>query len=96
MPFIIQKSDGGFGYATTDLAALKHRLTEDRAEWIIYVTDVGQSQHFQLLFGAARKMGLLTDEPDGPRCDHVGFGLVQGEDGQKLKTRSGEVGNGFV
>jgi len=88
VPFIVQKSDGGFGYATTDLAALKYRVTEDKADWIIYVTDVGQNQHFQQLFGAAKKINLLAD---GIRVDHVAFGLVLGDDGQKFKTRSGSV-----
>lgn len=91
VPLIIQKSDGGFGYATTDLAAVRHRLTEEKAEWIIYVTDVGQSQHFQMIFAAAKKAGWLKDPPDAPRLDHVAFGLVMGEDGQKFKTRSGDV-----
>ncbi|CAD7702238.1 unnamed protein product [Ostreobium quekettii] len=89
VPFMVQKSDGGFGYAATDLAALKYRLTEDKADWILYVTDVGQSQHFQQLFGAARKIGLLTDGECGVKVDHITFGLVLGEDGKRLKTRSG-------
>ena len=90
-PLIIQKSDGGFGYATTDLAALKHRLDEEGAHWIIYVTDSGQSQHFKGVFSAAKKSGWLSDTEKYPKVDHVGFGLVLGEDGKRLRTRSGDV-----
>lgn len=91
VPLMVQKSDGGFGYATTDLAALRQRLTEEKAKWVIYVTDVGQTQHFQMIFAAAKKAGWLAEGPEAPRIDHVAFGLVLGEDGQKFKTRSGEV-----
>ena len=54
-----QKSDGGFGYASTDLAAIEQRLTQEHADRVIYVTDSGQSQHFQMVFAAARKAGIL-------------------------------------
>eukprot|EP00210_Caulerpa_lentillifera_P005575 g5332.t1 len=91
IPLIIQKSDGGFGYGATDMAAIRHRLEEEKAEWIIYVTDTGQSQHFELIFGSAKKVGWISDDPSGPRVNHVGFGLVMGEDGQKFKSRSGDV-----
>jgi len=93
VPLIVQKTDGGFGYASTDMAALKHRLNEEKAEWIIYVTDIGQAQHFDLVFAAGRKAGWLPakDGPEPPRVSHVGFGLVLGEDGKKFKTRSGDV-----
>lgn len=91
-PLIMQKSDGGFGYASTDMAALKHRITEEKAGWIVYVTDVGQTVHFQQVFGAARQAGILKPkEEGGPRVDHVGFGLVLGEDGKRLRTRSGDI-----
>ncbi|GFR41960.1 hypothetical protein Agub_g2757 [Astrephomene gubernaculifera] len=90
VPLIVQKSDGGFGYASTDMAAIKHRLFEEKADWIIYVTDVGQSQHFELVFAAARKAGWLV-EGSGPRVSHVGFGLVLGEDGKRFRTRSGDL-----
>ena len=93
LPLIIQKSDGAFLYATTDLAAIKQRAGRDResgqeaADRIIYVTDVGQSQHFEMVFKAAKKAGFasLTE------LTHVPFGLVQGEDGKKFKTRSGDT-----
>ncbi|EFJ40444.1 hypothetical protein VOLCADRAFT_108162 [Volvox carteri f. nagariensis] len=90
VPLIVQKSDGGFGYASTDMAAIKHRLNEEKADWIIYVTDVGQSQHFELVFAAAKKAGWLVDG-SGPKVSHVGFGLVLGEDGKRFRTRSGDL-----
>ncbi|KAG2495395.1 hypothetical protein HYH03_006662 [Edaphochlamys debaryana] len=89
VPLIVQKSDGGFGYASTDMAALKHRLNDEKADWIIYVTDVGQSQHFDMVFAAARKAGWLVE--GGPKVSHVGFGLVLGEDGKRFRTRSGDL-----
>jgi arginyl-tRNA synthetase len=88
LPLIVQKSDGGYNYATTDLAALKYRLQQDGADRIIYVTDAGQSSHFAQVFQVARRTGLL---PETVEIVHVSFGLVQGEDGKKLKTRSGET-----
>ena len=94
VPLIVQKSDGGFGYASTDMAALKQRVTDEKADWIIYVTDVGQAEHFQLVFGAARRAGWIPADDKSlapPRVSHVGFGLVLGEDGKKFKTRSGDV-----
>jgi arginyl-tRNA synthetase len=90
IPLIVQKSDGGFGYASTDMAALKQRIHEENADWIIYVTDVGQAQHFQLVFKAAEKAGYLPRDKN-VRIDHVGFGLVLGEDGKKFRSRSGDV-----
>lgn len=90
---MIQKSDGGFGYDTTDLAALRQRVQDERAEWLVYVTDAGQAQHFDLVFGAGRKAGILpADASQPPRVDHVGFGVVTGADGKRIKTRSGAVG----
>ena len=88
-PLIIQKTDGGFNYDTTDMAAIRHRIFEEKADRIIYVTDNGQSLHFQLIFAAAEKAGWL--KPEKPRVDHVGFGLVLGADGKKFKTRSGDT-----
>lgn len=89
LPFILQKSDGGYNYATTDMAALKYRIEIEKADRIIYVTDAGQIIHFQMLFQAAEKVEYL--EPEKVRCDHVPFGLVLGPDGKKFKTRSGET-----
>jgi arginyl-tRNA synthetase len=92
LPLIVQKSDGGFNYATTDLAALRYRLAAapqgDGARRLIYVTDAGQSAHFAAVFQVARRAGWI---PAGVRLEHVPFGLVQGEDGKKLKTRAGDT-----
>ncbi|NEO87708.1 MAG: arginine--tRNA ligase [Spirulina sp. SIO3F2] len=88
LPLIVQKSDGGYNYATTDLAALQYRIGKDEGDRIVYVTDSGQSNHFTQVFQVARKAGILPDEV---QVVHVPFGLVQGEDGKKLKTRSGET-----
>ncbi|WP_267383717.1 arginine--tRNA ligase [Cyanobacterium sp. uoEpiScrs1] len=85
-PLIVQKSDGGYNYATSDLAALKYRIEEDQAERIIYVTDTGQANHFAQVFQVARKADIV---PEQSEVIHVPFGLVKGEDGKKLKTRSG-------
>ncbi|HEY9846647.1 MAG TPA: arginine--tRNA ligase, partial [Candidatus Caenarcaniphilales bacterium] len=87
-PLIIQKSDGGYNYATTDLAALRYRIQHDQADWLLYVTDAGQANHFAQVFQVARRAGWI---PDHVTIVHVPFGLVQGEDGKKLKTRSGET-----
>lgn len=89
LPLMVQKSDGGYNYDTTDLAAIRYRIFIDKAERIIYVTDLGQSLHFQMVFAAAEKAGWLKSEKT--RVDHVGFGLVLGLDGKKFKTRSGET-----
>ena len=85
-PLIIRKSDGGYGYDTTDMAAIRHRVRELRADWIVYVTDVRQSQHFQEIFAAARKAGYL---PEDVEAQHVGYGMVLGPDGRPFKTRDG-------
>ncbi|KAF1886577.1 hypothetical protein Lal_00045810 [Lupinus albus] len=92
IPLIVVKSDGGYNYASTDLAALWYRLNEEKAEWIIYVTDVGQQQHFDMVFKAAKRAGwLLADDSLYPKATHVGFGLVLGEDGKRFRTRNTEV-----
>jgi arginyl-tRNA synthetase len=86
MPFIIQKTDGAFLYATTDLAALRYRVNELKADEIIYVTDARQKQHFEMLFAVAKMAGWVKDT----KLVHITFGSVLGEDGKPLKTRSGE------
>ncbi|GAA0147199.1 aminoacyl-tRNA synthetase [Lithospermum erythrorhizon] len=92
IPLIVVKSDGGYNYASTDLAALWYRLNEENAEWIIYLTDVGQKDHFDMFFTAARRAGWLpADDKKYPRVSHVGFGLVLGEDGKRFRTRSTRV-----
>ena len=89
LPLIMQKSDGGYNYATTDLAAIKHRVEVEHGEWLIYVTDAGQSQHFQMVFAAAAKVGFYDSQK--VRIDHVPFGVVLRPDGKKFKTRSGDT-----
>lgn len=88
LPLIVQKSDGGYNYATTDLAAIRYRIQQDGAERIIYVTDAGQAPHFAQIFQVARRAGWI---PEPVEMVHVPFGLVLGEDGKKFKTRSGDV-----
>uniref|UniRef100_A0A8C4QQ81 Arginine--tRNA ligase, cytoplasmic n=1 Tax=Eptatretus burgeri TaxID=7764 RepID=A0A8C4QQ81_EPTBU len=88
-PLTVCKSDGGFTYDTSDMAALHHRLFEERADVVIYVVDSGQSSHFQTIFGAARMMGWY--DPEATRIEHVGFGVVLGEDKKKFKTRQGDT-----
>jgi len=88
IPLMAVKSDGGFGYDSTDLAAVKYRIKDMKSNRVIYVTDAGQSEHFEMIFIAAKKAGWCTEET---RLDHVPFGLVLGDDKKKFKTRSGEV-----
>ncbi|MFM5981236.1 MAG: arginine--tRNA ligase [Sphaerospermopsis kisseleviana] len=88
LPLIVQKSDGGYNYATTDLAALRYRIEEDQAKRIIYVTDAGQANHFAQFFQVAKKATWI---PENVELVHVPFGLVLGEDGKKFKTRSGDT-----
>ncbi|CAG9538729.1 unnamed protein product [Cercopithifilaria johnstoni] len=89
IPLTVVKSDGGFTYDTSDLAALKYRLFVDKADWIIYVVDAGQSLHFELLYAAGQKLGWYS--PTEKRVEFVGFGLVLSEDKKKFKTRSGDT-----
>lgn len=89
LPLMVQKSDGGYNYDTTDMAAIYHRIKEEKGDRLIYVTDAGQSTHFQMVFKAAEKAGYL--DPNKVRTDHVPFGLVLGKDGKKFKTRSGDT-----
>ena len=90
LPLIVQKRDGGFNYASTDLAAIRYRFSQagDGASRVIYVTDAGQASHFAGVFQVARRAGWI---PQGASVEHVPFGLVQGDDGKKLKTRSGDT-----
>lgn len=89
LPMIVQKSDGGYNYDTTDLAAIRYRIETDKAEKIIVVTDAGQILHFQMLEKAAEKAGYL--DPQKISFYHVPFGVVLGADGKKFKTRSGDT-----
>ncbi|MFI5333615.1 MAG: arginine--tRNA ligase [Chlamydiales bacterium] len=89
LPMIVQKSDGGYNYDTTDLAALRYRVEVDKAERILYVIDAGQSLHCKMVFKAAELAGYL--DPKKVDVEHVAFGVVLGADGKKFKTRSGET-----
>jgi len=86
LPVIVQKSDGAYLYATTDLAAIRYRVGELKADEIIYVTDARQSLHFDMVFAVAEKAGWAKRD----MLHHVTFGSVLGENGKPLKTRSGE------
>ncbi len=92
LPIIVQKRDGGFNYATTDLAAIQYRFNPppkgDGASRLIYVTDAGQANHFAGVFEVAKRANWI---PKHGCIEHVPFGLVQGEDGKKLKTRAGQI-----
>ena len=87
-PLIVRKSDGGYGYATTDLAAIRRRVNVLHADRIIYVTDARQGGHFAQVFAAARKAGFL---PEDVVAQHVGYGMVLGNDGKPFKTRDGSA-----
>ncbi len=87
LPLIVQKSDGAYLYATTDLAAIRYRINELNARRIIYVTDSRQKLHFSMVFECARRASWAGDDV---LLEHVPFGSVLGEDGKPFKTRSGE------
>jgi arginyl-tRNA synthetase len=86
LPLIVVNQHGGYGYATTDLAAIRHRVRDLGADRVIYVVAADQSQHLQMVFQVARMAGWVTDQ----LVEHVGFGLVLGEDNKKLSTRTGD------
>jgi len=86
LPLIVRKSDGGYGYAATDLAAIRRRLRDEGATRILYVVGLPQHLHLTMVFAAARAAGWLTDEQ---RAEHVAFGTVLGDDGKTLRTRAG-------
>ncbi len=88
LPVIIQKSDGGYLYATTDLAAIKYRSFELKADRSLYVVDARQSLHFQQVFAVAREAGLASDNIS---LEHIAYGTMMGKDGRPFKTRSGDV-----
>jgi arginyl-tRNA synthetase len=84
---MLRKSDGGYGYATTDTAAIRYRLIELKATRLIYVVGSEQSQYLQMVFAVARQAGWLTEQVS---AEHAVIGLVTGPDGKRLKTRTGE------
>lgn len=88
LPVIIQKKDGGFLYATSDLAAMRYRQNELNADRILYFVDARQGLHFQQVFEVARLAGFVKEQTT---LEHMPFGTVMGEDGRPFKTRSGTV-----
>ncbi|MBK6518868.1 MAG: arginine--tRNA ligase [Polyangiaceae bacterium] len=87
VPLIIRKQDGGYGYATTDLAAIRYRLHDLGATRVIYVVGAPQAQHLTMVYKTAELAGWLVPPA---RAEHVAFGSVLGEDGKMLKSRTGE------
>jgi len=83
---IVQKSDGGYLYATTDLAALRYRQSELNAERILYFVDARQALHLQQVFTIARKAGFVKADTG---LEHLAFGTMMGKDGKPFKTRTG-------
>ncbi|MFZ4297889.1 arginine--tRNA ligase [Streptomyces cinereoruber] len=88
VPLIVQKSDGGFGYAATDLSAIRDRVGSLKATSLLYVVDARQSLHFKMVFETARRAGWLNDEV---KAHQLAFGTVLGKDGKPFKTREGET-----
>ncbi|MEV6741840.1 arginine--tRNA ligase [Streptomyces sp. NPDC051104] len=88
VPLIVQKSDGGYGYAATDLSAIRDRVFNLKANSIIYVVDARQSLHFKMVFETARRAGWLNDDV---KAYQLAFGTVLGKDGKPFKTREGET-----
>jgi arginyl-tRNA synthetase len=87
-PLIVKKSNGGYGYAATDLSAIRNRVSDLKATTLLYVVDVRQSLHFRMVFETARRAGWLTDDVT---AHQLGFGTVLGKDGKPFKTREGET-----
>lgn len=87
VPLMVQKSDGGYGYDTTDLAASRYRLKHLGVDRVIILTDVGQFPHFDLIFRASFIAGWAVQGTH--KLDHMGFGLIQNENGGKMATRDG-------
>lgn len=88
IPLTVVKSDGGYTYDTSDMATIKQRVEEEKGDRFIYVTDAGQATHFVIIEACARRAGILKE---GQKVEHVGFGVVLGEDKKKFKTRSGDT-----
>ncbi|MER6981449.1 arginine--tRNA ligase, partial [Streptomyces carpinensis] len=88
VPLIVQKSDGGYGYAATDLSAIRDRVFNLKADSLLYVVDARQSLHFKMVFETARRAGWLGD---GVKAFQLAFGTVLGKDGKPFKTREGET-----
>ncbi|MFJ3983752.1 arginine--tRNA ligase [Streptomyces fungicidicus] len=88
VPLIVQKADGGFGYAASDLTAIRNRVQDLHATTLLYVVDVRQSLHFRMVFETARRAGWLNDDVT---AHNMGYGTVLGADGKPFKTREGET-----
>ncbi|MFG2098116.1 arginine--tRNA ligase [Streptomyces sp. NPDC048612] len=88
VPLIVQKADGGFGYAASDLSAIRDRVFDLKATTLLYVVDVRQSLHFRMVFETARRAGWLSDDVT---AHNMGYGTVLGADGKPFKTRAGET-----
>ena len=88
LPVIVQKSDGGYLYATTDLAAVRYRAQTLRADRALYLTDARQALHFRQIFAVAHQAGFA---PTAMRLEHLPFGAMLGTDGKPFKTRAGDV-----
>lgn len=84
---IVRKSDGGYGYATTDIAALKFAAESDKADRVVYVVDARQSQHFEIVFDVTSRAGWIPST----HPEHAAFGTILGTDNKPFKTRSGDV-----
>ena len=87
LPMILRKRDGGYGYATTDMAAIRYRVRDLKADQIFYVVGSEQAQHFAMVFAVARQAGWL---PESVRAEHAAIGMVTGSDRKRYRTRSGE------
>ncbi|MCX2927293.1 arginine--tRNA ligase [Streptomyces sp. NEAU-W12] len=87
VPLIVQKSDGGYGYAATDLSAIRDRVFHLKADTLLYVVDARQALHFRMVFETARRAGWLGDDV---KALQLAFGTILGKDGKPFKTREGE------
>ena len=85
LPMIVRKKDGGFNYATTDIATVDYRINEWEADEILYVVDARQAAHFRQLFDLSARRGIST------KMEHIAFGTINGKDGTPLKTREGDI-----
>jgi len=88
MPLIVRKADGGYGYAATDLAALRHRVRDLGATELLYVVGAPQHDHLEMVFAVGAQAGWLDG---GITAEHVSFGSVLGEDGKMFRTRAGDT-----
>ncbi|MFD2768388.1 arginine--tRNA ligase [Micromonospora eburnea] len=86
LPLIVRKSDGGYGYPATDLAAIRHRTGTLGATRLLYVVGLPQQRHFEMVYAAAAQAGWLVPPA---RAEHVGFGSILGPDGRMLRSRAG-------